>query len=81
MQQQPVLVGSDTFPVEAFPHPDKELFAPVYQIFLPINGIYLLENQRLEELARNKVHEFTFVVQPLKIKGGTGSTVAPAAIK
>jgi len=27
------------------------------------------------------VHEFAFVVQPLKIKGGTGSTVAPIAIR
>ena len=28
-----------------------------------------------------KVYEFAFIMQPLKIKGGTGSTVAPIAIR
>jgi len=46
-----------------------------------MNGIYILENLALEGLARDKVYEFAFVLQPLKIKGGTGSTVAPSAIK
>ncbi|MBI3526724.1 MAG: hypothetical protein HY067_02020 [Betaproteobacteria bacterium] len=36
---------------------------------------------RLGELAVKKAYEFVFVVQPLKIKGGTGSTVAPIAIR
>jgi len=36
---------------------------------------------KLDELAAKKAHEFAFVVQPLKIKGGTGSTVAPIAIR
>ena len=33
------------------------------------------------ELAAKGVHEFAFVMQPLKIQGGTGSTVAPVAIR
>jgi len=81
VERQPVLVGADTFPVEVFPNPDKELFAPVHQILLVVNGIYILENLDLEGLARDSVYEFAFVMQPLKIKGGTGSTVAPSAIK
>jgi kynurenine formamidase len=81
VERQPVLVGSDTFPVEVFPNPDRDLFAPVHQIFLVVNGIYLLENLDLEGLARDRVYEFAFVMQPLKIKGGTGSTVAPSAIR
>jgi hypothetical protein len=36
---------------------------------------------RLEELAAKKVNEFAFMMQPLKIQGGTGSTVAPIAIR
>ena len=48
---------------------------------LVINGIYLLENLKLDELAERRVWEFALVVQPLKIKGGTGSTVAPVAIR
>lgn len=81
VERQPVLVAADTFPVEVFPNPDKDLFAPVHQILLAINGIYILENLDLEGLARDKVYESAFVLQPLKIKGGTGSTVAPSAIK
>jgi kynurenine formamidase len=46
-----------------------------------VNGIFLLENMKLDELAAKQVYEFAFVVQPLKIKGGTGSTVAPVAIR
>jgi kynurenine formamidase len=48
---------------------------------LPVNGLHLIENMRLEDLAANRVYEFAFVVQPLKIQGGTGSTVAPVAIR
>ena len=48
---------------------------------LTVNGIYQIENLNLEELSRDKAYEFAFVVQPLKIKGGTGSTVAPIAIR
>ena len=74
-------MAADSFPVEVFPNPDKDLFAPVHQILLVINGIYILENLDLEDLARDRVYEFAFVLQPLKIKGGTGSTVAPSALK
>ena len=35
---------------------------------------------KLDELASNQVYEFAFVVQPLKLEGATGSTVAPVAI-
>jgi kynurenine formamidase len=40
-----------------------------------------LENLKLEDLAARQVFEFAFVMQPLKIKGGTGSTVAPVAVR
>ena len=38
-------------------------------------------DMKLDVLAVQKIQEFAFVVQPLKIKGGTGSTVAPIAIR
>jgi kynurenine formamidase len=81
VERQPVLVGADNFAIEAWPYPDRELFGPVHQLLLVVHGTYLLENLSLEELARDRVYEFAFVVQPLKIKGGTGSTVAPVAIR
>ena len=48
---------------------------------LVVNGIHLLENLKLDELAAKRVHEFAFVMQPLKMQGVTGSTVAPVAIR
>jgi kynurenine formamidase len=48
---------------------------------LVVNGIHLLENLKLDELAAKQVYEFALVVQPLKIQGGTGSTVAPFAAR
>jgi kynurenine formamidase len=80
-KQDVMLFGADTFAVEVSPNPDKAISLPVHQIALVINGIFLLENMKLDELAAKKVYEFAFVVQPLKMKGGTGSTVAPVAIR
>jgi kynurenine formamidase len=80
-KQDVLLLGSDTFPVEVAPNPDKNLSLPVHQIALAVYGIFLLENLKLDELAAKKVYEFAFIVQPLKIKGGTGSTVAPVAVR
>jgi len=48
---------------------------------LVVNGIHLLENLKLDELAAKLVHEFAFMLQPLKLQGATGSTVAPVAVR
>ena len=80
-KQDPMLVGSDNGGVEVAPNPDKQLAGPVHQIFLVVNGIHLLENLRLDELAARRAHEFALIVEPLKIQGGTGSSVAPIAIR
>ena len=80
-KQDPMLVGADNGGVEVAPNPDKNLAGPGHQIFLVVNGIHLLENLKLDELAARKVHEFALIVEPLKIQGGTGSSVAPIAIR
>jgi kynurenine formamidase len=80
-KQDPLLVGSDNWPVEVAPNPDKDLSLPVHQIFLVVNGIHILENLKLDELATKRVYEFAFTMQPLKIQGASGSSVAPAAIR
>ena len=76
-----MLVGADNVAVEVSPNPDPKLSSPVHQIMLVVNGIHLLENLKLDELAAKRAHEFAFVMQPLKIQGGTGSTVAPIAVR
>ena len=80
-KQDPMLVGSDNWPVEVAPNPDAQLSLPVHQFMLVVQGIHLLENLKLEDLASKSVHEFAFVVQPLKMQGFTGSAVAPVAIR
>ena len=81
VRQDPLLIGSDNGPVEVSPNPDSQISLPVHQIMLVVNGIHLLENMKLDELASKRVHEFALIMQPLKIKGGTGSTVAPVAVR
>jgi kynurenine formamidase len=79
--KDPMLLGADTAPVEVNPNPDKLISLPLHQIALVINGVHLLENLKLDELAAKNVSEFAFVMQPLKLQGATGSTVAPAALR
>jgi kynurenine formamidase len=80
-RQNPMLVGSDNWPVEVAPNPDRQLSLPVHQIMLAANGIHLLENLKLDALAAARVHEFALILQPLKLQGATGSTVAPVAVR
>jgi kynurenine formamidase len=79
--KDPMLLGADNWPVEVAPNPDKQISLPVHQIALVVNGVHLLENMKLDELAQKNVYEFAFIMQPLKIQGGTGSTVAPVAVR
>jgi kynurenine formamidase len=80
-KQDPILVGADTAPINVTPSPDPQLSNPVHQIMLVVHGIHLLENMRLDELAAARAYEFALMVQPLKLQGATGSTVAPIAIR
>lgn len=80
-KQDPMLVGADTNALDVMPNPDPELSVPVHQILLAMNGVHILENLKLDELARLRLFTFAFTAQPLKLQGATGSTVAPAAIQ
>ena len=80
-RQDPMLVGSDNWGVEVVHNPDPKLNEPVHQIMLVVHGVHLVESLKLDELAAKRVYEFAFVVEPLKIQGGTGSTIAPVAIR
>jgi kynurenine formamidase len=52
---------------------------PVHRILLVESGIFILEHLNLEAVAAEGVHEFVFVLAPLRIVGGTGSPVRPLA--
>src|SRR6266511_4200550 len=81
ISKDPMLLGSDNWPVEVAPNPDPQVSLPVHQIALVVNGVHLLENLKLDELSAKGVYEFAFIMEPLKIQGGSGSTVAPIAVR
>ena len=81
VRQNPMIVGSDSCCVEVNPNPDPKLSSPVHQILLVANGIYLIESLKLDELLAKGIHEFAFIVEPLKLRGATGSSVAPIAVR
>jgi kynurenine formamidase len=77
-----VAVGADNMawdaPDDRDPETGATLFAHVY--LLPQKGVYIMENLTLEELARDRRHEFAFVGIPLKLNGATGSPLRPLAL-
>ncbi len=81
IEKNPILLGADNWPVEVAPNPNPQLSPPVHQLALVVNGVHLLENMKLDELAQKQVYEFAFMMQPLKIQGGMGSTVSPIAVR
>ena len=76
-----VVAGADNWSVEVNPNPNANLGAPVHQLLLARNGIYLHENLNTEELARDNVYEFAYFFTPLRLKGATGSPGSPLAIR
>lgn len=81
VEEEVVLVGSDNWGVEVMPNPDASLAAPVHQLLLAKNGIYIHENLATEALARDAVYEFVYLFAPLRLKGATGSPGNPIAIR
>ncbi|MDE1853999.1 MAG: cyclase family protein [Thaumarchaeota archaeon] len=75
-----VAVGSDTQSVEVEPNENPSEDGVVHQILITKNGVHLIENMKLGELASARAYEFLFVCAPLKIRGGTGSPVHPIAV-
>jgi kynurenine formamidase len=76
-----VLVGSDTWATEAVPSEDPKRPFEVHQWLIPMHGVYNLENLDLEELAKDRVYEFSFIYAPLRLKGATGSPGNPIAVR
>jgi len=81
IKQNPMLVGTDTCCVEVRPYPEQKMNLPIHAMFLIANGVYLVENLKLEELAASHSYETAYIMTPLKIEGGTGSTIAPIAVR
>ena len=71
--------GSDTTAFEQILPGAGHSVLPVHRVLLVENGIHIIEHMALEEASTAGLTEFTFVMAPLRIVGGTGSPVRPLA--
>ncbi len=53
---------------------------PVHQHALAEAGVYLIENLALDELARDGLRSFCFILLATKFRGATGCPVRPVAL-
>ena len=72
--------GGDSIAFERIPPEVGHALLPAHRVLIVDNGIHIIESLALEEIAAASVYEFTFVLAPLKIVGGTGSPVRPIAV-
>jgi kynurenine formamidase len=89
-QNGAMLVGSDTSGLEWNPvEADNKAFRDKYGSFMPVHnylliqqGVHIGEFHYLEDLAKEKAFEFTYMAVTNKIKGATaGFTMRPIAIR
>jgi kynurenine formamidase len=74
------LTGCDTWSYGAYPPEDPELPFVVPQTLNVRDGVVVLENLRLADVAAAGLHEFCLVVTHAKLRGATGAWVTPIAI-
>ncbi len=72
--------GADTIAFERLAPGAGHATLPAHRVLLVEAGIYIIETLDLEEIAAERVHEFTFVLSPLPLFGATGSPVRPLAV-
>jgi kynurenine formamidase len=76
--KKPFAVGTDTAGFEQIVQTNITMDA--HRILIAQNGIHIIENLDLEELAACGRADFAFVTLPLRIKGATGSPLRPVAL-
>lgn len=74
------ITGCDTWSFGAVPGEDSERPFQVPQMLNVKHGVFILENLATEEMAKDKVYEFQFVLTHAKTKGSTAAQVSPAAV-
>lgn len=74
------MAGADSCCVQVQPPPQQGAPSVHHELFLH-EGIFLLENMELRELARDRIYEFLYINLTERIKGATGSPVRPIAIR
>lgn len=77
----PVAVGGETIAFERLPGSVAVDLLPGHRVLIVEHGIHIIEVMDLEALAAAGVHEFLFVLSPLRLVGATGSPARPLAIR
>jgi kynurenine formamidase len=76
-----VAVGADQWGLEVLPFEKDVGVFEVHQILLTLNGIYILENMKTDELVKDKAWEFMFVLGHSRITGAVQAIINPVAIR
>ena len=76
--RKPSMVGGDTCCVQIMPPTPS---GNVHHTLFFQEGIPLLENMELKDVAADEVYEFLYLNLTLRIKGATGSPVRPIAVR
>jgi len=79
-EQKVSVIGCDNMAVEVTPYPEQDKMLPVHQHTLVEAGVHLIENLVLDELMRESVTTFCFIMLPVKFTGATASPVRPVAV-
>lgn len=75
-----MIVGADNLSFETFPPETPGNYVPVHTYLLAQQGTPIMELVQLEELARDRVHEFAFIGASLKLRGADAAPMRPIAI-
>jgi kynurenine formamidase len=78
--QRIAITGADTWSYGPVPGEDPERPFLVPQTMYVKLGLFGLENLATEQLARDGVHEFLFVLTHARTRGSTAAVVSPAAV-
>ncbi len=75
------IVGADNENLEVVPFEKNAGVFEVHQILIAQNGIYIIENLNLEEMAKDKAWETLFTLGPPRVTGGVQAIVNPITIR
>lgn len=74
-------IGADTSNFEVMPFEKGAGVYEVHQILLALNGIHILENLQLADMAADKAWDSFFTLGPARITGGVQAWINPIAIR
>ena len=74
------LTGCDTWSYGPVPPEDPERPFEVPQVLNAKNGVFIVENLFLSELAADGVRDFALILTHPKLRGATGAWITPLAL-